>query len=326
MTVNNKNTVVIVDKESISGGSNLTGNITTTTTEYIIEINYGDRETKFKNFISSLLKKCCLPLELITDILEDPELFEKYCSVFTHKSADKDSNYEFYELLGDQTMNKLILWYLKGRFPYLSNSKGVKVLSRLKINLVSKESYSMWAKTLGFMEFISCDKEILRKHESSLLEDCLEAFCGLTEEIVDNKIRGYSGVYFIAQLLDDLLDKQPISLKYSELYDSITRLKETFDKYNSNVNKGTCPLVWGQISFHHEKDKETGLFTVKLVQFNSGQRRKEVLLTKEGSCINDLKYALAEEYLQILNQKGYKKDELSYYEEIEQMRIKNEES
>lgn len=311
-------------EESTSSVSGMTG-APGMTTEYIIEITYGDRETKFRNFISSLLIKCCLPLELIKDILEDSELFEKYCSVFTHKSADKESNYEFYELLGDQTMNKLILWYLKDRFPYLSNSNGVKVLSRLKINLVSKQSYSLWAKSLGFMEFISCDKEIVRKHESSLLEDCLEAFCGLTEEIIDHKIRGYSGVYFIAKLLEDLLDNQRISLKYSELYDSITRLKETFDKFNSNLNKGSCPFIWGQISFQHEKDKDTGLFTVKLVQSNPSERRKEVLLSKDGSSINDLKYSIAEEYLNFLHYKGFKKDELSYYEEIEEMRIKNEE-
>ena len=223
-------------------------------------------------------------------------------------------------------MNKIILWYLKDRFPYLSNSNGVNVLSRLKINLVSKQSYSEWAKSLGFLEFISCDKEILRKQESSLLEDCLEAFCGLTEEIIDSKIRGYSGVYFIAKLLEDLLDNQKISLKYSELYDSITRLKETFDKYNSNVNKGTCPYIWGQLQFQHEKDKETNKFTVKLVQSNPSERRREVLLAGEGSSINDLKYSLAEQYLHFLTEKGFKKDESLYYEKIEEMRLKNEES
>ena len=241
-----------------------------------------------------------------------------------HKSANKQNNYEFYELLGDGSMNKIILWYLKDRFPYLNNTDGVKVLSRLKINLVSKQSYSTWAKSLGFLEFISCDKEIIRKQESSLLEDCLEAFFGLTEEIIDTQIRGYAGVYFISRFLEDLLDSQQISLKYSELFDSITRLKETFDKYNSNLNKGTCPFIWGTISFNHEK-QENGKFLVRLIQHNHNDRRREILLTEEGPTINDSKYILAERYLEFLNEKGFKKEELIYYEEIENMRIKNEE-
>ena len=288
-----------------------------------VELFHANRGEDFKNLLSILLRKCCFPKEIIENILtEKNSYFKKYCTIFTHKSVDKQNNYEYYELLGDQSMNKIILYYLKYKFPFLSNNEGIKVLSRLKINLVSKDTYSVWARKLGILPFISCDVEILKKNQSSLLEDTLEAFCGLTEEIADNEIRGNSGMYFISKFIHELLDDTHISLEYSSLYDSITRLKETFDKYNSYNYKGTCPYIHGQISFTHEK-LESGMFLVKLCQ-SSSVHKKEVLLSEEGKSINDIKLELCERYLEFLETKGYKKDILPYYSSIEQLRIKNE--
>ena len=59
------------------------------------------------------------------------------------------------EILGDVTCNKIIVWYLKNRFPFLNNTKGVKVIARLKINYVAKARFSKWALQLGFEKYIS---------------------------------------------------------------------------------------------------------------------------------------------------------------------------
>ena len=292
--------------------------------EHVVDIYLGNREEEFKSFLSGLLRRCCFPREIVEMILsKDNIYFEKYCCVFTHKSVNKLHNYEYYELLGDQTMNKIILFYLKDKFPFLGNAEGIKVLSRLKINLVSKLTYSKWAEDLGFLPFISCDEEIRKKSANSLLEDVLEAFCGLSEIIADKEVKGYTGLYFISKFVEQLLDTTSISLEYTSLYDSVTRLKELFDKYNSHTYKNTCPYIYGSISFTHEK-LENGYFLVHLCQSGPSSHRKDILLSEKGRSINDIKLKLSEDYLQFLGSKGYKKEELPYYAMIEQMRIKNE--
>jgi len=83
-----------------------------------------------------------------------------YGKAFTHVSIHTENNYEFFEILGDATCNKAIVWYIQERFPVLRNTAGVKVIARLRINLVSKKKFSVLAEKLGFGDFISCEKEI----------------------------------------------------------------------------------------------------------------------------------------------------------------------
>lgn len=65
-----------------------------------------------------------------------------------------------------------------------------------------------------------------------MLEDCLESFCGVTEWLLDMRTRPGVGYAIVYDILKSVFDEMNISLKYSDLYDAKTRLKELFDAYS----------------------------------------------------------------------------------------------
>lgn len=281
-----------------------------------IPIN-GVRGVEFKYFIRSLLKRTKLSAKTI-DILTNDTNIKKYEQAFTHSVVDEKFNYEFFELLGDVTCNKIIVWYLKRKFPFLNNSDGVKVIARLRINLVSKVTFSGWAEKLGFQKYISYDLETKLKHEISVMEDCFEAFVGVTELLIDEIVEG-GGFYYCNQFLSSIIDEHPISLSYKDLYDPITRLKETFDYFNSLHLRETCPYIWGTIKFEAQKLEEGGQH-VKLIQ--KYLKKEEVLLEEEGMALTETKYKMCEQYLSFLKTNGFEKPLPEYYEKIELERRK----
>ena len=105
------------------------------TEEQLSEEYIGPRDESFDQLILSILGRGKLSKKLV-DIVFDKELFS---NVFTHKSIDEENNYEYYEFIGDLTINKIIGIYLTRRFPQLRCTAGVRVLTRLKINLVRSE-------------------------------------------------------------------------------------------------------------------------------------------------------------------------------------------
>ena len=65
----------------------------------------------FKNLIMHILEKYALLDKQYISIITQQKnmfIFEK---AFTHPSFDTKENYEFYEFIGDSTVNKSIVWY-----------------------------------------------------------------------------------------------------------------------------------------------------------------------------------------------------------------------
>jgi len=197
-------------------------------------IYYGSRQADFKNMIISLLNKGKLKKKYHS-LLTSEESMKIFSTVFTSTTADENNNYEVYEQLGDITVNKFIICYMYKRFPKLHCTKGVKVVARLRINYGSKQSFAQIAESLGFWSFITASEDERNRNKKPLLEDTLEAFFGAVEYIIDNKTLhgvGYAVVYDILSVIFDSID---ISLKYENLYDSKTRLKELFDFYGEKI-------------------------------------------------------------------------------------------
>ena len=153
------------------------------TEEQLSEEYIGPRDESFDQLILSILGRGKLSKKLV-DIVFDKELFSK---VFTHKSIDEENNYEYYEFIGDLTINKIIGIYLTRRFPQLRCTAGVRVLTRLKINLVSKKVLADWAESLGFWPFISATREFRETKKKPMMEDVLEAIMGMLEKQIDEK-------------------------------------------------------------------------------------------------------------------------------------------
>jgi len=277
------------------------------------ELSFGERGLPFKSFIQTLLQRSHLKKKYI-DLLTNTESMNLYSDAFTHISIDPDRNYEYLEILGDVTCNKSIVWYIKERFPQLQNSDGVKVIARLRINLVSKKNFAMIAESLGFIDFISCEKEIKEQKGKSLLEDVFEAFFGATEVLIDKLLGNGAGYGICFRILSSILDEMNISLKYEDLYDPITRLKETFDFFRQQVPGRQCHMIWGNMMWENIKT-ETGQI-VNLYQHDKISNRKKLLITTEAPLLDEAKQLAASKYLQILNDQGFKRPIPEYYARI----------
>jgi dsRNA-specific ribonuclease len=245
-----------------------------------------------------------------------PDYFKIYCCAFTHSSIHPEKNYEYYEILGDVTCNKCVVWYLKERFPQLQNCNGVKVIARLRINLVSKKNFAEIAEKLGFEEYISCSREVKDQKGKSLLEDVFEAFFGATELLIDSILGIGSGYGICYRILNSIFDEIPISLKYEDLYDPITRLKETFDFYRQQIPGRQCNLIWGNMTWENIKTEKGQV--VHLYQYDKTSNKKKLLTTSEAAILDDAKQMAAIQYLQFLSEKGIKRPIPEYYSTINQ--------
>ena len=198
---------------------------------------YGSRGSDFKSFVNELLKLAGLNENYITELLTENNM-KIFGSVFTASSVDVENNYEFFEQLGDATGGKFIVDYMYNRFPQLRNMEGVKIVARLKINYGSKQSYSEIAEELEFWPYITSTLQDRAQRKKPLLEDVLEAFLGALEYIIGQKQNvltiGYSYSYLF---LKHIFDKKEISLRYEDLYDPKTRLKELFDDSKQGLGK-----------------------------------------------------------------------------------------
>ncbi len=203
-----------------------------TTTIYL-----GSRGADFKLLITSLLRRGNLKPKYI-DLLTDSKSMKAYGQAFTATTADKVHNYERFEQLGDVTANKFIINYAYRRFPQLDCTDGVKVIARLRINYGSKNFFGPLGEKLGFWPYISAAEDgaerntyYRTRNKKDLLEDCVESFIGCTEYLLDQAFRPGVGYGIVYDILSSIFDEISMSLRYEDLYDAKTRLKETFDNF-----------------------------------------------------------------------------------------------
>jgi dsRNA-specific ribonuclease len=182
-----------------------------------------------QELVSSILTTAHIHPRQIT-LLTDRLSIKYYHQAFTHSSVNEHRNYEHFEQLGDVTVNKFTVWYFHRRFPHLSSKIGVKVVSRLRIKYCSKEILSLCAAKLGFLPFIrNTDPKM---DDTTLLEDVFEAFIGVTEFILDDRLAKGIGWSCCYKILESIYDQIPIHLTYEHLFDAKTRLKELFDLFH----------------------------------------------------------------------------------------------
>jgi dsRNA-specific ribonuclease len=261
-------------------------------------IFHGDRAELFRKTIRNVLEKGRLKPHYI-DILLSDEGIELYSQVFTHDSADPTSNYQYYETLGDVTANKIIVWYFTRRYPQLHCIEGVKIVSRLKINYGSKSSFAPIAEKLGFWDLISAAVNERSSRKKALLEDSLEAFIGATEFFLDHKVRAGVGYVIVYEILAAVFDDMEISLRYEDLFDSKTRVKEIFDYFKLGRNR--MPPI-GKESYKHERDND--MYNVHLFRvLPTGA--EELLGVGTAPTLADAQQRAAERAHVRLNQMGY---------------------
>lgn len=255
-------------------------------------IYLGSRGADFKDFIVKLLQIGDIKPKYIS-ILTDTNGMKLYTKAFTSESVDSEENYQVLEQVGDLSGNKIIVNYMYEKFPQLDCTEGVKVVARLRINYGAKQCFSEIARKLGFWTFISASNEIRQRKMKSLLEDVFEAFLGATERLGDKIKRVGFGYAIVYDILASIFDEMDISLKYEDLYDAKTRLKELFD---TNATLGTL--------IYEELKSET--FTVSTI-FLKNTEGKFKIGEGKASLKADAQQKAATNSLYLLAKKGISK-------------------
>lgn len=224
-------------------------------------IYLGDRSTMFKTMLYNIFTKSKIKDEYINFLL-CPKSLHEFDKAFTSDSVDPKNNYQVYEQLGDLTCNKFIGWYMYQRVPQLKCTEGVKIVARLKINYCGKNFFSKFAESLGFWTFISTTHEQKSVKKKSLLEDVFESFIGVTETLLEEIEEGI-GYKEVRRILKMIFDGIDISLKYEDLYDPKTRLKELFDYHCDNLGE----LVYEDERISGNSQTKTVIYEVKNAKF-----------------------------------------------------------
>jgi dsRNA-specific ribonuclease len=236
----------------------------------------GVRGDQFKAFVKGLFEKCKVKGKYIS-LLTDDQSMKIFEEVFTHKSIDPISNYERFEIIGDITCNKFLVWYFSRRFPKLFSAPGVKILAELRIKYGSKIVFSPIAYENGFMPYISATQGEFDTSETSIREDVFEAFIGATEYILDMRAHeivskkkstepligvGYAICYTI---LSAFFDAKAIDISYQGLHPPISRLKELFDRRDVQARFGLSHLEKQKIRYDSAFDTGNGSYTASVI-------------------------------------------------------------
>jgi dsRNA-specific ribonuclease len=261
--------------------------------ETIPGIYFGSRKDDFKDLIISVLSKSNLKQKYI-DLLTSEESMILYGSAFTSDLVDDTHNYQVFEQIGDLSANKFIVTYIYNKFPQLKCSEGVKIAARLRINYGSKQCFSEIGRKLGFWDFISATNELRQRKMKPLLEDVFEAFLGATEIILDEKKRIGVGYAIVYSILSSIFNEMDISLKYENLYDAKTRLKELFDMYETKL---------GVLVYKENKNENSSMIISTVYRIEGGNNIK--LGEGKASLKADAQQNAASYALKTLNSQGY---------------------
>jgi dsRNA-specific ribonuclease len=236
------------------------------------EIYYGPRNEDFIKFIKSILKLGNIKDKYLDELLTTTNI-NIYSNAFTSEEVDIKNNYEVLEQLGDVCINNFMVFYIYRKYPQLDCSKGVQIVSKLKANLVSRSNFSDLADKLGFWDYITASIDNRKQNKKDILEDTFEAFIGATVKILDDKFIIGVGYSIIYDILKNIFDKYiKISLKYEDINDAKTLLKETFDYFKKpdnstiNINKD-INIIW--ISTHDNKQYIDNIKNNSNLNFNT---------------------------------------------------------
>jgi len=280
------------------------------------EIHHGKRDESFSNMIRSILTKSGIQEKYMGKLLDD-EALSLYDQGFTSGTANPDVNYEMYEQLGDVTTNKFIVWYMYNRFPVLKTPLGVKVVARLRINYGDRQTLSEIGDKLGFWNFITASVDERNHKKKDLLEDCVESFVGVTEFLLDTRFRNGVGYALVYDILTNIFNDIHISLKYEDLYDAKTRVKELFDFYSRDTALDTGSLKFRNATWVFIDTRDDKLSTSSMYFAPSKNQKNPIdnrpradwvhLGTGSAALKKDSQQAAAQQALVYLTRIGYTK-------------------
>lgn len=233
---------------------------------------------EFKRFISSLLRRGGVGDKSIL-LFTDDESMLIFRKAFTHKTYHPKFNYETLEFFGDVVVNLSISQYIRVRFPKI---RSIRWLTKIKHNLVSKTFLARLAEAGDFLKHLKykeLDDDIRDKSEKylSMMEDSFEAFIGATVKVIENKKRRGVGYAIAYNIIKGFYDGQHISLRWEDVFDSKSRLKELYDSLGWPVEQLTS--TWfdqGRNVFVTQVQGMPNKRTIKIASMNGGTHSQSV--------------------------------------------------
>ena len=198
---------------------------------------------EFKELIANFLSRSKLRREYI-DLFTNEKNLQKFKIAFTDASFDQNTNYEYYEFVGDVVVNKTLVFYILYRFPQVKKQGW---LTKIKHYLMSGRYLGMLADKYGFFPHIRFAGKVQEAFEQNpilhhneeytkLLENVFEAFVGCFMEICDEIFYYGVGDHLMFEIFKSLLDAEEISIKYEDIFDPVSRLKEIYDQMKIPFN------------------------------------------------------------------------------------------
>jgi dsRNA-specific ribonuclease len=207
--------------------------------------------TSFMNFVYNLLRfRCNLKESTVTDFfIKNKESMTLFRQAFIHSTYSGDTNYELLEFEGDGVIGSAVVQYIRRKFPEMIS---VRWNTRMKHHLVSSKVLAKMAINNGFEEFLVISSDLQAYIESfedkwdcseyqAAYEDTVEAVCGVIMEVLNKYTAQGVGDTACYNLISSFLDEYEIPIKYEDLFDAKSRLKEVFDSQGWNNIKG-CNL------------------------------------------------------------------------------------
>lgn len=208
----------------------------------------GIRGEEFLTFIKNILTKYGeLTVSEADLILSDKNNIYMFEMVFVHESYDQQLNYELFEHYGDKIVDYAISKYLLSRFPKLGDvsynpTVALKIVSKLHLYVRSKDFLSKAGEFMGFKKYISVNDIYLQDCcIDKLYEDIFEAFMGVCDRAINSITREQVGYVICYEILKHVFDSLEISLKYEDIMDARTRLKEYVQKKASEEYRRDFP-------------------------------------------------------------------------------------
>lgn len=220
-------------------------------------------DKSFKKFIKRLLKIAKVKKDAVEILTDEVHLIE-FREAFVHKSYSPQ-NQNLLKFLGITVSDACVIDYLSLRFPDITSEKW---LTNLKHNIVSGDTFFNFAKKYKFDRYILNSGVIMDDKTSesykNVMTSTVKALIGAIVTVVDaEKTRGVG--YAVAfNLLERYLSSTEISLKYEDVFDSKSRLKEIYDRYRWKLKSST----------EYSYDEESKIYTAKIYAYPLGNKRQ----------------------------------------------------
>lgn len=199
---------------------------------------------QFTNFIYNILRfRCNLKEKTVNDFfIVNKESMLLVRQAFIHSSFSEDTNYELLEFEGDGVIGSQAVQYIRRKFPDMVS---VRWNTRMKHHIISSKVLAKLAIDNGFEEYLVIGQNLQAYIESfedkwdcseyqSAYEDTVEALCGAITDILNRYVAQGVADAACYNLIASFLDEYEIPLKYEDLFDAKSRLKEIFDNQGWN--------------------------------------------------------------------------------------------